>query len=112
MRPTTVMISFAAIWLSIAGAQTTPSALFQQSTLTGSNNTITATQIPVVTSSGAVIYLNATIQFNVDGNGNLTISSGSPQITPAPTVVNGSFKAGTYVGPSSILGGKAVVTVS
>lgn len=111
MRLTRVMIGFAATWFSIAAAQTTPAALFQQATLTGSNNTITATQIPVVTSSGTVIYLSATIQFNVDGNGNLTIS-GTPQITPAPTVINGSFKAGTYVGPSNVVGGKAIITIS
>lgn len=114
MRLVTFMTCFAAAWVSVAIAQTPqpPYALFQQATLTGSGNTITATQIPVVTSSGAIVYLSATVQFNVDANGNLTISSGFPQITPAPTVISGSFKAGTYVGPSTVLGGKAIITVT
>ena len=112
MRLTRIMMTFAVAWLSTAAAQTTPTALFQQATLTGSNNTITATQIPVVTTSGTVVYLSATVQFNVDANGNLTISAGSPQITSAPMVINGSFKAGTYVGPSTVLSGKAIISVA
>jgi hypothetical protein len=89
-----------------------PYALFDQATLTGSGNTITATQIPVVTGTGAVVYLNATLQFNVDANGNLTIAPGFPQISAAPTLLTGNFKAGKYVGPANILGGKAAIIVS
>jgi hypothetical protein len=96
----------------ILSAQTPPYALFQQATLTGSGNTITATQIPVVTAFGATVYLNATLQFNVDANGNLTISSGFPQIVAAPTLITSGFKAGRYVAPSTLLGGKAAIVVA
>jgi hypothetical protein len=101
-------------WVSVAIAQSPkpPYALFEQSTLTGSGNTINATQIPVVTATGAVVYLNLALQFNVDANGNLTMSSGFPQVSAAPTMITGGFKAGTYVSPSSILGGKGVITVT
>lgn len=111
---TSLLVCFTAVWTFIASAQTPkpPYALFDQATLTGSGNTITATQIPVVTSSGAIVYLSATLQFNVDANGNLTIATGYPQISAAPTIITGGFKAGTYVGPSTVLGGKAVINVS
>jgi hypothetical protein len=114
MRIATFIICFTGVSVSIAAAQTPkpPYALFDQATLTGSGNTITATQIPVVTATGAVVYLSATLQFNVDANGNLTLSTGYPQVSAAPTLITGGFKAGTYVGPSTILGGKAIITVT
>jgi hypothetical protein len=42
------------------------------------------------------MYLNMTLQFNVDHNGNLTIATGYPQFVPAPTEFVSSFKAGRY----------------
>jgi hypothetical protein len=101
-------------WAFVAGAQTQqpPYALLQQATLTGSGNTMTATQVPVVTTSGVVVYVNATIQFNVDANGNLTVATGFPQITAAPSTIVSNFKAGRYVGPSNILGGKAAIEIA
>lgn len=95
-----------------AQVPTPPYALFQYASLTGTGNTITATQIPVVTTTGVTVYENLTIQFNVDANGNLTISPGFPQAIPAPTLLTSGFKAGTYAGPSTVLGGKALITVS
>ncbi|HEY4260670.1 MAG TPA: hypothetical protein VGM98_10930, partial [Schlesneria sp.] len=85
-----------------------PYAQFQYASLTGSANTITATQIPVITAGGVVVYENLSLQFNVDANGNLTIAPGFPQIIPAPTILTSSFKTGSYAGPSTILGGKAL----
>jgi hypothetical protein len=92
-----------AAWVLVARGQAPqpPYALFQQSTLTGSGNTINATQIPVVLASGIVAYLNCTLQFNVDSNGNLTLSPGFPQISQAPAVITANFKAGRYVGPAA-----------
>src|ERR1017187_2700037 len=86
---------------AVASAQTPPYALFQQATLTGSGNTINATQVPVVTASGLTLYLNLSLQFNVDNNGNFTISSGFPQTTSAPSPITNGFRAGRYVGPSN-----------
>lgn len=89
-----------------------PYALFQYATLTGSGNTITATSIPVVISTGVTVYLNLSLQFSVDSNGNLTVASGYPQVTPAPTVLASSFVAGNYVGPSNVNSGNNLVTVN
>ncbi len=88
-----------------------PYALFQYSTLTGSGNTITATWLPVVTTSGTV-YKNVKLQFNVDTSGNLTIASGYPQVGPAPATVISNFRAGDYVGPSAVLSGGMKITVN
>lgn len=95
-----------------AQSQQGPAAEFQYATLTGSGNTITASQVPVVISSGLTVYENVTMQFNVDSNGNLTLASGYPQIAPAPTLLTSGFIAGNYVGPSTVANGKALVTVS
>lgn len=97
---------------SLQAAATTPYSLFQYSTLTGSGNTITATWLPVVTSTGATIYKNLTIEFNVDSAGNLTVAPGYPQVVAATPPIISSFKAGRYVGPSTILDGNAAINVS
>src|ERR1700733_12617407 len=111
VRLATFAIVFAASWVSGARAQTPPYALFQNSTITGSGNTITATHLPVIT-SGGIIYQNVTLLFDVDAEGNLTLASGYPQVVKAPRPNMSAFRAGTYVGPPTILGGKATITVS
>ncbi|MBS1873905.1 MAG: hypothetical protein JSU00_11885 [Acidobacteria bacterium] len=111
VRLTSMILVFAAVTV-IASAQSTQ-AFFERSTLTGSGNTITAANVPVtIPTAGITIYLNVTMQFNVDSNGNLTLSSGYPQVVAAPTLLSSSFRAGTYIGPSSVLNGKSIVTVS
>jgi hypothetical protein len=105
-----VIVSVTAMVVT-ASAQS-PNALFDQATITGSGNTITATLVPVVVSPGLTLYLNMTLQFNVDANGNLTLAPGFPQVVQAPTLLGSSFRAGTYVGPSTLLNGKALITVS
>jgi hypothetical protein len=105
----TVMV-FSAVSF-VARAQT-PQAFFERSTVTGSGNTINATNVPVVISPGVTVYINVTMQFNVDHNGNLTLSSGYPQVVAAPNLLSASFVTGTYVGPSSVSNGNAIVTVS
>jgi hypothetical protein len=110
-RLATFVIVFAATWGAGARAQTPPYALTQFSTITGSGNTIAATQLPVVTATGT-IYQNVTLLFDVDSAGNLTLAPGYPMIVPSPRPIVSNFRAGTYVGPSTILGGKATITVS
>lgn len=92
-------------------AQTPPYLQMQYSTLTGSGNTITATMLPVVTSTG-ITYQNVTLLFDVDSSGNITLAPGYPQLVPSPTPIISGFLAGNYVGPSTIFGGKALITVS
>ncbi len=87
-------------------AATAPYSLFQFSSLIGSGNSITATLVPVVTSTGAIVYKNVTLQFNVDASGNLTLAS--TQIAPSVTPITSSFRPGRYVGPSTIYSGMVV----
>lgn len=105
---------FAAVCLFVARAQspTPPYALFQNAVLTGSGNTINATRIPVITQSGVPVYLNMTLQFNVDNNGNLTLANGFPQVSASAALLTSNFKAGTYVGASTILSGKTMIALS
>jgi hypothetical protein len=81
-------------------AQTVPYALFQNSTLTSTTNTINVTQLPVVTSKGTS-YFNLTIPFDVSEttDGTITITPGTLQQTAAPRPSTDSFKGGTYKGP-------------
>jgi hypothetical protein len=106
---TIFMIFTAAVF--VAGAETPPYALLQYSTLTGSGNTITAAWVPVVTSKGTT-YQNITLLFDVSAEGVVTLASGYPVVVPAPTNLVSSFKAGNYVGPSTILSGDALITVA
>lgn len=96
----------------VAQAQTPPSALFQNATLSGSGSTITATRVPVAISATLTIYVDIAMQFVADSNGNLTLAAGYPQIVPSPTLLTGSGKAGNYVGPGNLFNGKGYVTVS
>lgn len=104
------VISLTAALPFVGGAQT-PDALMQYSTLTGSGNTITATWIPVTTSSGTV-YKNITLVFDVDSKGDLTIASGYPHVTLAPATIVSSFQSGNYVGPSTIWSGEMSISVT
>jgi hypothetical protein len=93
-------------------ATTTPQAEFQYSALTGSGDTVLATRVPAITSTGATIYWDVTLLFDVDENGNLTLDPAYPQIVKSPNLITGGFQAGNYVGPSTILGGQALITLS
>ena len=111
LTTTFVIAAFASACVAHAQGQT-PSAMFQNSTLTGSGNTINATRVPVVISSTLTIYVDVTVKFDVDSNGTLTVSAGQPQILPSAALLTGNFKAGTYVGPSTMFNGKGFITVS
>ena len=59
-----------------------------------------------------MIYKNLTLVFNVDASGNLSIATGYPKTVAAPTPIISGFKAGKYVGPSTINGGEMFIIVS
>jgi len=88
-----------------------PYALFQDSTITSSGNSITAVRVPVVL-TGKTIYENITLSFAVGSSGNLTLMPGYPKVIPSPVVMTAGFKAGRYVGPSNVFGGTAIIAVS
>jgi hypothetical protein len=110
-RLATLVMIFSVAWMTAAHAQTQnatstqtepsqspPYAEFQNSTLTGSGNTISASSLPVVT-AGGILYFDVVVQFDVDADGNLTVSAGYPQYTKSPQPLVDHFKAGTYLGP-------------
>lgn len=102
--------------MNVAQAQTaaspTPGPQFQYAALTGSANTITLTRVPVTTSSGQIIYQDITLQFDNDGNGNLTLTNGFPMMALSRGLQVSSFQAGKYIGPGSVANGNALITVN
>jgi hypothetical protein len=96
-----------------ARSEATPSsyAEFQYATITGSNNVLNVTMLPVITPNGAV-FKNLTLQVNVDAAGDVTVEPGSPTVVSAPQILASAFKAGKYAGPSSINSGKNQITVT
>ena len=86
--------------------------MFQYASLTGSGNTITISRVPVTNSSGQVTYQDITLQFDNDGNGNLTLTAGYPNMAPSPNLLVSSFQAGKYAGPRNVANGKAGITVN
>jgi hypothetical protein len=97
---------------STAPTTTTPQAEFQYSALTGSGNTMLATRVPAFDSDGNVYYWDVTVLFDVESDGKLKLDPAYPQIVKSPGPLVSAFKAGNYVGPSTILGGKALITVT
>jgi hypothetical protein len=89
-----------------------PGPRLQYSAMTGANNTVTISRVPVVNSSGQTVYQDVTLQFDSDDSGNLTLSAGFPIVTPSPNLLVSSFQAGRYTGPRSAASGKASITVN
>jgi hypothetical protein len=105
----------AALWTGVALAQSgspTPGPQFQYAALTGSGNTITLTRVPVITASGQTVYQDVTLQFDNDGNGNITLTSGFPMFALSPSLQVSSFQPGKYAGPVTMLNGNSFITVS
>jgi hypothetical protein len=115
-RLVAIVLTSTAAWLSPAIAQTSeagatatpPYALFQYATLTGSNNTINATWLPVVSATGTTSYVNVTIEFKVSSTGQLSVVLGYPKVMPAPAPLVSSFIAGNYASPN----GSGLITVT
>jgi hypothetical protein len=97
-----VTLVLSGAWAIGAHAQSTPSnILLQFSTLTASDDTITAIRVPILTADGTTIYKNITLQLVADASGNLTIASGSPAVVPSVAPIVSNFMAGNYIGPSN-----------
>jgi len=84
-------------------------AQFQYATITGTNNVLNVTMLPVVTPKGTV-YKNFTLQVSANAEGQITVESATA--VPAPTTVVTAFKTGVYLGPSSINKGQNQITIS
>jgi hypothetical protein len=90
----------------------TPTPYLQDSTIVGSGGTLTASGVPVQTSTGSIVYKDVTIQLNAATNGNLTIAPGYPVVQNAPALILNNFAAGNYVGPPTLGSGKFLVAVN
>lgn len=84
-------------------------AYFQDVVIVGSNNQISITRLPV-TANGKTYYWNLTLPFEVETNGEVTV--GLMDRVASPNLIVSAFKPGTYVGPSTILGGQAKIVVA
>jgi len=83
--------------LSRGGAQAaTPKSSFGSALITGADNRISVTRVPVISSTGAVTYKNVTIDFEVSSTGVLTLAPFSPIIAASPSLITSGFKAGNY----------------
>jgi len=90
----------------------TPYALFQDGGLTSATNTVDATRVPAVDSSGNLHYWDVSLIFDTDSSGDVTLAPGYPKITLSANPLSSNFKAGTYVVASGIDGGKDIIVVS
>jgi hypothetical protein len=107
-RFATMFALFTSLGAGAASAQAPPYALMQDSTLTGTGNTINVTQLPVVLSTGT-IYVDLTILFDVAADGTLTVAPGYPIQVAAPSTIDDGFMAGNYATTTT---GSAIVTVA
>jgi hypothetical protein len=78
---------------NIASAAT-PRASFGAALVTGADNRISVSRVPVLDSVGKVYYKDLTINFQVDSTGNLTL--GTATIYASPSLVTSGFQAGNY----------------
>ena len=74
----------------------TPNAYFGSALITGADNRISVTRVPVINSAGVVTYQDLTIDFDVTSTGVLNMSPYNPTITASPSLITKSFKAGDY----------------
>jgi hypothetical protein len=89
-----------------------PTPFLEDSTIVGAGGTLTATRVPVETSTGSVVYQDVTIQLNATTKGGLTLGPGYPKVQPSPPLVTSGFLTGNYAGPATVANGKYLVTVT
>ncbi len=90
----------------------TPKAAFGSALITGANNRISVSRVPVINSTGVVTYKDITINFEVSSSGVLTMAPFNPTITASPSLITSGFKAGNYKdgrGNKYVLSGPSVV---
>jgi hypothetical protein len=76
----------------------TPTIYAQDATITGSGDVVTATRIPVQTSTGSILYYDVTTTFGVTSAGALSVLSTT--ISPSASPIISNFQAGTYASPA------------
>lgn len=100
-----------AVVFGSAAMAATPTPYLQDLTIVGSGGTLTATDVPVETSTGSLVYKDVTIELSAATNGNLTIASGYPKVVAATNPILDNFVAGSYTAPAT-LASKLLVSVA
>jgi hypothetical protein len=123
-RITALALTFSPLFFSSSLAQTSeaakpetttsvaPYSLFQYSALTSSTDTVNATRVPVVDSTGKIHYWDVSLLFDANSAGDLTLAAGYPKISKSANPNSANFKAGTYVAPSIDFGGTGIIVVA
>ncbi len=78
-----------------------PAMFFEDSSVIGIGDTITALQVPIRTATGDFIFKDVTIVLDVDTKGNLRWATAKPLATPSPVLQTSNIRAGIYLSPTS-----------
>jgi hypothetical protein len=102
MKSATALIAFSTYCgLAIeAPLAATPTIYAQDATITAAGDTVTATRIPVQTSSGSILYYDVTAIYGITSVGALSVVSTTIKPSVSPIISN--FQAGTYVAPGTL----------
>lgn len=88
-----------------------PQPRFQYAAITGSNNTITLTRVPVLLVGGTYAYQDLTLEFSIDTDGNWSLAKST--IVASPELVVSGFKPGNYRPPKAYTDfGEGYISVS
>jgi hypothetical protein len=77
---------------------------FDESSIVGIGQTITALRVPIETAAGTYIYKDVTIEINSDAKGDLTWATAEPITALSPPLATSNVRAGIYVIPTCACG--------
>jgi hypothetical protein len=73
---------------------------FDESSILGIGQTVTALRVPIETAAGTYIYKDVTIELNSDAKGDLTWATAEPITALSPPLATSNVRAGIYVSPT------------
>lgn len=85
-----------AVFLCATAEAATPALLFEDSSVIGIGDTITALRLPVRTANGTFIFKDVTIVLEADSEGNLRWATARPIATLSPPLQTSNVRAGIY----------------
>jgi hypothetical protein len=83
---------------SLSALAVDPRIFLESSVIKGAGGIVKIRRVPIQDSTGAIKYRDISLSFDVNNAGEISLSPGSPQITPSPRLKVGEFKQGVYVG--------------
>ncbi|HEY4044664.1 MAG TPA: hypothetical protein VGM32_22865 [Rhodopila sp.] len=73
---------------------------FDESSIVGIGETITALRVPIETAPNTFIYKDVTIELTADAKGNLNWATVAPISAPSPPLITSNVRAGVYAIPT------------